>query len=505
MERKMQGSSLLLFLCLSLCSWSWVEMVNGQRQEPEQQERQHQLQQRSCRVQSLRAQQPSETIRSEAGIVELSSRQENDELDCAGVEFIRETIERDGLSLPRYANTPKLAYIVEGEGRLGVVFPGCPETFRRPPFGAGHGEKECQGRSTRGGRQGERGEEEEERGSREEESVRRERERAREESSQKVRRVQSGDVVAIFAGAAYWWYNDGDTPLRIVAIADSSNHQNQLDRSYRPFYLAGSSATRERRERLGEGERMGGNILAGFDPNILAEAWGVRKETVKDIQENNQRRGLIVRVNEPRGRRAVAADFELEENEIDSTNGNGLEQLFCNMRLRHNADRPEEADVYVRDGGRLNTVNRFKLHALNHLNMAAERGVLRPGAMCVPSWLSCHAILYATRGDAHIQVVENRGRKVFDGSIREGQFIVIPQFYAVVKRAGDQGFDWITFTTSHSPIRSSLAGRNSVLKAMPEEVVMNAYNISCREAQQLRWNREHEFLIMPPHRQQYEG
>ncbi|KAH9293676.1 hypothetical protein KI387_041116 [Taxus chinensis] len=98
----------------SIGTWSWVEMVNGQRQEPEQQERQHQLQQRSCRVQSLRAQQPSETIRSEAGIVELSSRQENDELDCAGVEFIRETIERDGLSLPRYANTPKLAYIVEG-------------------------------------------------------------------------------------------------------------------------------------------------------------------------------------------------------------------------------------------------------------------------------------------------------------------------------------------------------------------------------------------------------
>ncbi|KAH9295818.1 hypothetical protein KI387_039406 [Taxus chinensis] len=176
------------------------------------------------------------------------------------------------------------------------------------------------------------------------------------------------------------------------------------------------------------------------------------------------------------------------------------------MRLRHNADRPDEADVYVRDGGRLNTVNGFKLHALTHLNLAAERGVLHPGAMCVPSWLSCHAIVYATRGDARIQVVENRGRKVFDGRIREGEFIVIPQFYAVVKRAGDQGFEWITFTTSHSPIRSSLAGRNSVLKAMPEEVVMNAYNISCREAHQLRWNREHDSLIMPPRRQQqYEG
>ncbi|KAH9295838.1 hypothetical protein KI387_039426, partial [Taxus chinensis] len=492
MERNMSGA-LLLFLCLSLCSRSCVEIANAQR---EQQRERHQYQQRSCRVQHLSAQQPTETIRSEAGTVELSSRMDNDELDCAGVEFMRETIERNGLSLPRYANTPKLAYIVEGEGRLGVVFPGCPETSRRPPFGAGEGESECQ-RRTRAGRQGER--EEEERRGMEEESIRHERERAREESSQKVRRVRRGDVIAIFAGAAYWWYNDGDTPLRIVAIADSSNYQNQLDKRYRPFYLAGSSATRERSEGAREEERIGGNILAGFDPNILAEAWGVRRETVTSIQENNQRRGLIVRVNEPRSTRRGPADFQVEENDqVDSSNANGLEQLFCNMRLRHNADRPEEADMYVRDGGRLNTVNRFKLDALTHLNLAAERGVLRPGAMFVPSWLSCHAIVYATRGDAHIQVVENRGRKVFDGRIREGQFIVIPQFYAVVKRAGDQGFDWITFTTSHSPIRSSLAGRNSVLKAMPEEVVMNAYNISCREAHQLRWNRDHDFLIMPP-------
>ncbi|MDK2413204.1 cupin domain-containing protein, partial [Aphanizomenon sp. 202] len=110
-------------------------------------------------------------------------------------------------------------------------------------------------------------------------------------------------MVAIFAGASFWWYNDGDRPLRLVAIADTSNYQNQLDKRYRPFYLAGSSATRERRERLGEGKKLGGNMLAGFDPNTLAEAWGVERETVRRIQENNQGRGLIVRVNEPRRQR----------------------------------------------------------------------------------------------------------------------------------------------------------------------------------------------------------
>lgn len=506
---------LLLLLCLPF-SWSIADVViSGQQQQQEHYGRQLQ-QQQSCRVRHLRAQQPSEMIRSEAGTLELSTRQDNEQLDCAGVEFIRETIERDGLSLPRFYNTPGLFYVVEGEGRLGVVFPGCPETFRRPPFGAG--EDECE-RRRRGSRREEEGEEQERgRGrSEEEERSRHEQQCARDESSQKVRRVQRGDVVAVFAGAAFWWYNDGDKPLRLVAIADTSNYQNQLDRRHRQFYLAGSPATRERRERLGEGRKLGGNMLAGFDPNTLAEAWGVERETVRRIQENNQGRGLIVRVNEPRRQRRGRENSPIsfwesnvitgggEEEEREGFNPSALQQLFCNMRLRHNADNREDADVFIRDGGRLNTVNRFKLNALSHINLAAERGVLHPRAMFAPSWLTSHAVMYVTRGDARVQVVDNRGRRVFDGSIREGEFIVIPQFYSVVKRAGDQGFDWITFTTSHSPIRSSFVGKDSVLKSMPQEVVMAAYNISCGEAQDLRWNREHEFFILPPRRQQLAG
>ncbi|KAH9295854.1 hypothetical protein KI387_039442 [Taxus chinensis] len=107
-------------------------------------------------------------------------------------------------------------------------------------------------------------------------------------------------------------------------------------------------------------------------------------------------------------------------------------------------------------------------------------------AMFAPSWLACHAVTYATRGNARIQGVENRGRKVFDGRIEEGQSMVIPQYYGVVKRASEQGFEWITFTTCHSPMRSSFSGRNSVLKAMPQEVVMNEHNVrasSCVEVE----------------------
>ena len=79
---------------------------------------------------------------------------------------------------------------------MGIVFARCPETFKDNFLFRG-----------RSGCRSERPWEEEE----EEE----------EDSSQKVRRVRRGDVIAIFAGASHWWYNDGNEPLQIVSIADT--------------------------------------------------------------------------------------------------------------------------------------------------------------------------------------------------------------------------------------------------------------------------------------------
>ena len=91
---------------------------------------------------------------------------------------------------------------------MGIVFPGCPETFRE--------DSSFRGRSCRRS-EGRREEEDEE-----------------EDSSQKVRRVRRGDVIAIFAGAAHWWYNDGNEPLQLIAIAHTASPHNQLGRrSYR--------------------------------------------------------------------------------------------------------------------------------------------------------------------------------------------------------------------------------------------------------------------------------
>eukprot|EP00253_Pinus_taeda_P003407 PITA_03407 len=138
----------------------------------------------------------------------------------------------------------------------------------------------------------------------------------------------------------------------------------------------------------------------------------------------------------------------------------------------------------------MNIVNRFKLPVLKYLRLGVERFVLRPRAMSVPWWrMNAHAIMYVTRGEGRMEVVGEGGRNVFNGCVREGQVIVIPQFYAVIREAGDEGLEWITFTTSDL---------QSVLKAMPEEVVRAAYRIDQNEVEQVMRNRERDTFILPP-------
>eukprot|EP00253_Pinus_taeda_P031792 PITA_31792 len=499
MERKMRvGSALLMlyfsFLLISLCSVT-AQRRRGFRYGREEEYRHDERSSACRRLQRLSAHEPSESesLRSEGGTFELSNPEDNEELECAGVAFFRKTIERGAMSLPQYPNAPLLLYVHRGEGRLGIVFPGCPETYRED-------ESSFQGRSRR--RSERRGEEEE-------------------DSSQKVRRVRRGDVIAIFAGAAYWCYNDGNEPLQIVAIADVSNPQNQGRRSYRPHPLAGQGSSsgrgrhhEEEGEEEGRGRESGGNVFAGFSTRSLAETLGVNDETARRLQQNQRsrrfarvERGRRLSLPAPRSRSRSPYEREREKDDVagglhqynSSATENGMEELVCELRVRHNADNPQDADVYVRDGGRMNIVNRYKLPVLKYLRLGAERVVLRPRAMSVPWWrMNAHAIMYVTRGEGRMEVVGDEGRNVFNGRVREGQFIVIPQFYAVIREAGDEGLEWITFTTSDLSLRSSLAGRQSVLKAMPEEVVRAAYRIDQNEVEQVMRNRERDTFILPP-------
>ncbi|GFP86024.1 11s globulin subunit beta [Phtheirospermum japonicum] len=385
-----------------------------------QSQQQHRLRAKtSCSLQQLNAREPSRRFEYEAGSSEHWDPN-CEEFECAGVEFVRHTIQPKGLLLPYYTNVPQLIYIIQGSGIHGNVIPGCAETYESSASSEG---EQGEGRRSSGDRH------------------------------QKLRRFRQGDILALQPGITHWAYNDGDTPIISVSFRDVANEANQLDLKFRNPQ-ATQSQGRERREheyRRGEEQEQEqdmGNIFRGFDQEFLAQALNIDREIVRKMQAREDNRGDIVRAE----RLSFVLPEEQEQQqrrEGGGYNHNGLEETFCSINVRQNIDNPSKADVYNPRAGRVTRLNSQKLPILNYLRLSADRGVLYKNAMMAPHWsVNSHTITYVIRGSARIQVVGNQGNTVFDDEVREGQLLVVPQNFATVKRANEQGFEWVAFRTN---------------------------------------------------------
>lgn len=405
--------------------------------------------------------------------------QNEEQYQCSGIHAMRVIIQPSSLALPNFHPFPRLVYIERGEGLMGVTFPGCPETYHSSRRQHGRGEEE---EREFGGQSG--------------------------DLHQKVYRFHRGDILAIPPGAVHWYYNDGNEEVVAVAINDLNNQANQLDQNFRAFYLAGG---------LGRGEQPGlrgirgtqrfqfQNIFSAFDPELMAEAFNVPVDLVRRMQQSEDR-SLIVRVD--RGEMRVLSPDEAEEEEEEycrrrtrymGLEVNGLEETICTMRLRHSLDNRREADVFSREGGRLNILNEHKLPILRYLDMSAEKGHMFPNTIYSPHWsMNSHTVVYVTRGEAHMQVVGSSGQTLMDERVREGEMFVIPQYFASTCRAGRNGFEYVAFKTTSSPMKSPVVGYTSVFRAMPVQVLTNSYMISPSEAQKLKFNREHQTVFLSP-------
>lgn len=172
-----------------------------------------------------------------------------------------------------------------------------------------------------------------------------------------------------------------------------------------------------------------------------------------------------------------------------------LDQPICFARLIENVDDPSRADIFVPQAGRLKTLNSYNLPILRFFRLSVEKGVLYKNALMAPHWnLNAHSVIYATRGSARVQIVNERGEDIFQGELKENQLVVAPQNFALVKQAGDEGFEWVSFKTNDNAAIQTIAGRTSFLKALPIEVVMNAYQVSREEAEKLK-NERRETVI----------
>ncbi|KAK9945075.1 hypothetical protein M0R45_010606 [Rubus argutus] len=488
-------------------------------------------QQNECHLDQIQAREPDNRIETEAGRIE-SWDYNQDDFRCAGVAVQRITIERNGLHLPSYTHAPQLIYIIQGNGFLSTIFPGCPETFeeteqfdqeqqgQQQPWqghqgqqGRGqqgqqeqeeeqqqHHQQGQQGRGQQGrhGQQGQQGQESYEQLDR----------------HQKVRRIREGDVVAIPAGVTYWSYNDGDQALVAVSLFDISSEQNQLDRNPRRFYLAGNpqdefnqqgqGQSQSRHQARGQqGQQQQGNnnnnIFAGFDTQLIADALKIDQQTAQQLQGQNDNRPQIVRV---RGRLDFIRPPQSQQEErqqqgVERQQGqNGLEEPFCNFRIRENIGRPSRADVYIPQAGRISTLNSFKLPILRHLDLSAERGFFYRNAIYSPHWnLNAHEVYYVIRGSARVQVVNDNGQAILDDGVRQGQLFIVPQNHAVLQKASNNGYEYIAFKTQNNALINTLAGRTSVLRALPDVILSNAYQIDRRQARNLKYNRQETIAL----------
>ncbi|KAL5542269.1 hypothetical protein UlMin_009979 [Ulmus minor] len=462
-------------LSIALCSllvfnvcFAQVEQLRRSQQQRPQSERWR----TECRLQRLNALKPSRQVRSEAGNSEYWDVEQEDQLQCAGFSAARHTIQQRGLLLPSFLNTPDLFYVLQGSGIHGAVFPGCPQTYESSPSQSREGRRESQ-------RSG--------------------------DEHQKVRPIQQGDIVAVPAGVTQWVYNDGNSPLVLISFMDVGNQANQLDISTRRFHLAGNPRREQQSQQQQQGqegsrgqqENNGNNIFSGFDEKLLAEAFNVDVELARKLQNEDDNRERIVRV---RDEFQIMSPGRRQEEGQSERDYNGVEETFCTLRLHQNIDRPSEADIFNPRGGRITTVDRRQLPVLRALQLSAERGVLYKNALVAPHFnAKSHSVIYVTDGSGRLQVVDDNGNNVFDGELQEGQLLVVPQNFAVIKRAGDRGFKWIAVKSSDNPQRTPLAGRISVIRGLPNNVLENAFNLSEDEAQDLKYNRE-EVTIFSPNR-----
>ncbi|CAL5439007.1 unnamed protein product [Camellia sinensis] len=77
-----------------------------------------------------------------------------------------------------------------------------------------------------------------------------------------------------------------------------------------------------------------------------------------------------------------------------------------------------------------------------------------------------------------LQIMDHCGQRMFNERIREGQMVVVSQNFVVVKQGGSDGFKWVALRANKHAIFSTLAGRTSAIRAIPMDVLPNAYQIS---------------------------
>ncbi|XP_042045558.1 11S globulin seed storage protein 2-like [Salvia splendens] len=143
--------------------------------------------------------------------------------------------------------------------------------------------------------------------------------------------------------------------------------------------------------------------------------------------------------------RYIRPDEDIKESSKPYHHNNGFEETFCTTKIRTNIENQRDADIYSREN-----------------------------SMLSPHWaMDGHTIVYVTRGEAKVEVVDHSGQTMMNDRVSQGDMLVVPQFYTSTARAGNEGFEWVAFKTSGYPMRNDMAGYTSALRATSHQRLPN--------------------------------
>ncbi|CAN6331264.1 unnamed protein product [Urochloa humidicola] len=281
-------------------------------------------------------------------------------------------------------------------------------------------------------------------------------------------RFTQGDIIAVPPGVPVWIYNDGgNTPLVILVLFTTSGMANQLEPKHGDSNLAGSNGNRSK------------SIFDGFTAKSLSKSLRISQFLATRLQGPTDQRGTVVRV--PAG--LLPVQLNLNATVAVPFQGTSDEEKMCGMKVTMKLEKPRPQEITLLTGQEFPT--------LNFVGLSISRGALKPNAAIVsPVYTSnAQSVVYVIRGSfRQLQVVDDRGVALFDGVLRQGQPLVIPQYYVALAQAGKDGAQYVVFRTDANPVISYIAGRGSVLRGLPVDVIAAVYNVSINDAMKIKYS-----------------
>ncbi|XP_006349431.1 12S seed storage protein CRD-like [Solanum tuberosum] len=290
-----------------------------------------------------------------------------------------------GFALPHYADSSKIGYVCEGECIAGLISP--------------------------------------------------------EDSKEEVIKIQKGDALPITVGTVSWWYNAGDTKLKIIFLGESSEDYTPGEFCY--FFLTSAAG-----------------ILNGFSNELIAKTFHMTQTESEKLVKDQSGLNIIIKVNEG----------------IQIPNGSSS----AKRKFVYNLDGAKPC-VEVKNGGHLSSLSIKNIPLLGEIGLSANRVVLECGAVLGPIYTpdSFIHLSYITKGSGRVVIVGLFGKVVLDTKVEEGDLFYVPKFFPFVVEADEGGIEFFSMKTSSKEVYGELSGgKKSVWEAASPSILEASLNMT---------------------------